>query len=47
MTNTTFESLPLNAIISHTETEAVITKLKNGKKLNPGKISNELINNGT
>ncbi len=44
MTNTKFESLPLNAIISNEETEAVIPKFKNGKKLSPGKIPNELMN---
>ncbi len=44
--NTKFDSLPLDVIISHKETEAVIPKFKNGKKLSPGKIPNELINNG-
>ncbi len=46
MTNTKFDSLPLNAIISHKETKAVIPNFKNGKKLSPGKIPNEQINNG-
>ncbi len=45
MMNTKFDSLPLNVIISHKETEAVIPKFKNGKKLSPGKIPNEVINN--
>ncbi len=45
MTNIKFESLPLNAIIAHKETEAVIPKFKNDKKLCPRKIPNEVIHN--
>ncbi len=45
MTNTKFDSLLLHAIISLKETVAVIPKFRNGKKISPGKIPNEVMHN--